>query len=126
MLCQLAAVQQPYGNVAFAGRGANAPARDRCSARASLHPAGAAELSLESEDTKSQAFARAWARKEACLKEIGTGLSRDPGLDHAGTGPPAGAGPRGRVLGDVAVPDRHAGAFAFRADGTNPAGGVPF
>ncbi|WP_328395374.1 4'-phosphopantetheinyl transferase superfamily protein [Streptomyces sp. NBC_00390] len=54
---------------------------------ASLHPAEAAELSLESEHTKSQAFARAWARKEAYLKGIGTCLSRDPRLDHVGTGP---------------------------------------
>ncbi|MFI1393985.1 4'-phosphopantetheinyl transferase family protein [Streptomyces sp. NPDC020681] len=82
----------------------------------SLHPVEEAELSQEPDHTKSQAFARAWARKEAYLKGIGTGLSRDPALDYVGTGALSGRGPQGWVLGDVVVPEGYAGAFAIQAD----------
>ncbi|GAA2926154.1 4'-phosphopantetheinyl transferase family protein [Streptomyces enissocaesilis] len=84
---------------------------------ASLHPTETAELAAEPDGTKPLAFARAWTRKEAYLKGIGTGLSRDPALDYVGTGEGAGPGPRGWVLGDVAAPEGYAGAFAVRADG---------
>ncbi|MER5217504.1 4'-phosphopantetheinyl transferase superfamily protein [Streptomyces sp. NPDC002838] len=79
----------------------------------SLHRKEAAELAAEPDHTKSVAFARTWARKEAYLKGIGTGLSRDPARDYVGAGPRPGTGPRGWALGDVAVPDGYAGAFAL-------------
>ncbi|MER7482636.1 4'-phosphopantetheinyl transferase superfamily protein [Streptomyces sp. NPDC126510] len=81
-----------------------------------LHPRETAELAAESDLTRPVAFARAWARKEAYLKGIGTGLSRDLAWDYVGAGPrPGTEGLRGWALGDVAVPEGYAGAFAFWA-----------
>jgi 4'-phosphopantetheinyl transferase len=82
----------------------------------SLHRKEAAELAAESGQTRSVAFARAWARKEAYLKGLGTGLSRELARDYVGAGPAPGTGPRGWTLGDVAVPEGYAGAFALRAN----------
>ncbi|MGP3982860.1 4'-phosphopantetheinyl transferase family protein [Streptomyces sp. KR80] len=79
-----------------------------------LHRKEAAELAAEPDHTKAVAFARTWARKEAYLKGIGTGLSRDLARDYLGAGPRPGTGPQGWALGDVAVPEGHAGAFALR------------
>jgi 4'-phosphopantetheinyl transferase len=81
----------------------------------SLHPRETAELAAEPDLTRPVAFARAWARKEAYLKGIGTGLSRDLARDYVGAGPRPGTGPRGWALGDVAVPEGYAGACAFWA-----------
>lgn len=53
-------------------------------------------------------FARAWVRKEARLKALGTGLALDPAAVHAGLGPEPGPG-----VADVAVPHGHAAAVAF-------------
>jgi 4'-phosphopantetheinyl transferase len=80
----------------------------------SLHPKEAAELAAAPDHAKSAAFARAWARKEAYLKGIGTGLSRDLALDYVGAGARPGPGPRGWVLRDVAVPEGYEGACALR------------
>jgi 4'-phosphopantetheinyl transferase len=79
---------------------------------AALHPAEATELAALPGRAKSVAFARTWARKEAYLKGIGTGLSRAPALDYVGTGPdPAPALP-GWTIHDVRVPDAYAAAVA--------------
>lgn len=57
---------------------------------------------------RRSAFARAWVRKEARLKALGTGLALDPASVHAGLGPGPGPG-----VADVAMPHGHAAAVAF-------------
>ncbi|MFJ7779034.1 4'-phosphopantetheinyl transferase family protein [Streptomyces yangpuensis] len=84
---------------------------------AMLHPRETAEVAAEPDDARPMAFARAWARKEAYLKGIGTGLSRSPALDYVGAGPLPASGPDGWTLGDVAVPQGYAAAFALRSHG---------
>jgi 4'-phosphopantetheinyl transferase len=53
-------------------------------------------------------FARAWVRKEARLKALGTGLALDPAAVHTGLGVEPGSG-----VVDVAMPQGHAAAVAF-------------
>ncbi|MFC9126637.1 4'-phosphopantetheinyl transferase family protein [Streptomyces sp. NPDC057099] len=68
-----------------------------------LHPREADELAVCPADLRPAAFARAWTRKEAYLKGLGTGLARDPRLDHLGT---CARGPRripGWTVDDVTV-----------------------
>lgn len=77
-----------------------------------LHPREAAELAACPPDRRAAAFARVWTRKEAYLKGLGTGLGRDPSLDHLGA---CARGPRrvpGWVVDDVAVGPGHAAAVA--------------
>ena len=38
------------------------------------------------QSTLPEAFVRVWARKEAFLKALSTGLARDPGMDYIGSG----------------------------------------
>lgn len=52
-----------------------------------LHPGENAELLALGAAQRREAFTRAWVRKEAMLKAIGTGLLRDPASDYVGTGP---------------------------------------
>lgn len=52
----------------------------------SLHPKERAELDALAPAGRSAAFARCWTRKEAYLKGLGTGLSRDPAVNYVGTG----------------------------------------
>ncbi len=78
----------------------------------SLHPRETAELSAFDASAAPAAFARAWARKEAYLKGIGSGLGRSPSLDYLGTRAGAVAAPPGWTVGDVAVGDGHAAAVA--------------
>lgn len=78
-----------------------------------LHPDERAELAVLDEESRPPAFARAWARKEAYLKGIGTGLGRSPALDYLGTGVIPAAGPDGWTVRDVATPDDHAAAVAL-------------
>ncbi|MFE9018024.1 4'-phosphopantetheinyl transferase family protein [Streptomyces sp. NPDC007808] len=79
-----------------------------------LHPKERAELDAAPDHTKCALFARTWTRKEAYLKGIGTGLLRDVAQDYVGSSPMPDTGPPGWMLGDVAVPEGHAGAFALR------------
>ena len=71
---------------------------------AALHPKEAAELLDLAADERSEAFTRAWVRKEAMLKAMGVGLSRGISKDYVSTG----ATPRSPVAGlricDVALP----------------------
>ncbi|MFD0394245.1 4'-phosphopantetheinyl transferase family protein [Streptomyces nogalater] len=63
----------------------------------SLHPAERAELDRLPPGARPGAFAQLWARKEAYLKGIGTGLSRPASADYLGADPgpgrPAGRSP---------------------------------
>jgi 4'-phosphopantetheinyl transferase len=66
-----------------------------------LHPEEIRELHALPEDARGAAFTRLWARKEAYLKALGTGLSRGLATDHIGS---AARHPAGWWLADVAVP----------------------
>ncbi|WP_328536564.1 4'-phosphopantetheinyl transferase family protein [Streptomyces sp. NBC_00344] len=79
-----------------------------------LHPLEARELAALPEGDRPTAFARVWARKEACLKGLGTGLGRSPSLDYVGTDPASPSSPDGWRVEDVAVPDGYAAATAVR------------
>jgi 4'-phosphopantetheinyl transferase len=79
-----------------------------------LHPDETAELQALGDDARAEAFGRAWVRKEAYLKALGTGLSRALSLDYMGTGPaPAQAQP-GWTLADVRAPRGYLAATATR------------
>ncbi|MFJ8649766.1 4'-phosphopantetheinyl transferase family protein [Streptomyces sp. NPDC093546] len=83
-------------------------------ARSALHPAEVRELAALPEAERPAAFARAWVRKEAYLKGIGTGLARSPSLDYVGTGPDPADGPPGWRVSDVVVPEDFTAAVAVR------------
>ncbi|MFJ7064921.1 4'-phosphopantetheinyl transferase family protein [Streptomyces sp. NPDC101115] len=77
--------------------------------------AGAAGGSAGAEEDparRAAAFGRIWARKEAYLKGLGTGLGRAPHLDDLSTG--AGA-PAGWSLHDLPCGTSHHAAVALRA-----------
>uniref|UniRef100_A0AAU3HYQ9 4'-phosphopantetheinyl transferase superfamily protein n=1 Tax=Streptomyces sp. NBC_01393 TaxID=2903851 RepID=A0AAU3HYQ9_9ACTN len=77
-----------------------------------LHPREHAELLALAEEERPAAFARTWVRKEAYLKGLGLGLSRDVSLDYVGTGPGGASALPGWSVADVAVPSGFAGAVA--------------
>lgn len=79
-----------------------------------LHPDETAELEALPEDARAVGFGRAWTRKEAYLKAIGTGLSRSPALDYMGTGPAPAQHQPDWTLADVAVPEGYLAAVATR------------
>ncbi|MEV3993025.1 4'-phosphopantetheinyl transferase superfamily protein [Streptomyces sp. NPDC049837] len=81
-----------------------------------LHPAERAELAALDEESRPAAFARAWARKEAYLKGIGTGLGRSAARDYVGTRPTPAPGPDGWTIRDVAAPAGFAAAVAMAPD----------
>lgn len=80
----------------------------------SLHPREAIELSELDAVDRPAAFARVWARKEAYLKGLGTGLGRAPSLDYLGVAVDAVAGPPGWTIADVVVADGYAAAVAVQ------------
>ncbi|UVI37564.1 4'-phosphopantetheinyl transferase family protein [Brevibacterium spongiae] len=51
-----------------------------------LHASERAELEALPDDEVAAGFVRVWARTEAFLKALSTGLARDPGLDYIGAG----------------------------------------
>lgn len=77
-----------------------------------LHPRERRELAARPPGERAAAFTRAWARKEAYLKGIGTGLARDTSLDYVGTAPGHAVGPAGWHIEDVLVPPGYAAAVA--------------
>ncbi|MDT0436592.1 MULTISPECIES: 4'-phosphopantetheinyl transferase superfamily protein [Streptomyces] len=84
-------------------------------AQSALHRAEAQELARLPEPERPAAFTRAWVRKEAYLKGLGTGLVRDPSLDYVGTGAAPRAPSPEWTLRDVLVPTGYAAAVALRA-----------
>ncbi|MEU2374239.1 4'-phosphopantetheinyl transferase family protein [Streptomyces misionensis] len=86
------------------------------SAQCALHATEVAELARLPAYERPAAFTRTWVRKEAYLKGLGTGLVRDPALDHVGTGDrPVSPSPRW-TLRDVLVPAGYAAAVALRRE----------
>ncbi|MFJ4715602.1 4'-phosphopantetheinyl transferase family protein [Streptomyces sp. NPDC088785] len=79
-----------------------------------LHPRERAELAALADPVEHRdALARAWVRKEAYLKGIGTGLSRAPDLDYVGALPGVPGSPDGWTVRDVPVPSGHLAAVAL-------------
>lgn len=76
-----------------------------------MHPAERAEL--DACGHSPQEFTRLWARKEAYLKGLGSGLGRDLALDYVGDRQP---GPDGWTLADVRSGPGFAAAVALHAD----------
>ncbi|MFD7629116.1 4'-phosphopantetheinyl transferase family protein [Streptomyces sp. NPDC059851] len=79
-----------------------------------LHPAETAELTAAPEADRRMLLARLWARKEACLKGMGTGLALGVAEPYVGSGP-APAEVAGWHLTDLSAPDGYAAALAVRA-----------
>lgn len=79
-----------------------------------LHPRERAELAaLTAPEARRLAVARAWVRKEAYLKGLGTGLSRGTDRDYVGALPDSPGAPDGWTLHDVPVPDGYTAAVAL-------------
>ncbi|MGW0882406.1 4'-phosphopantetheinyl transferase family protein [Streptomyces sp. NPDC002671] len=83
-------------------------------AQSALHVAEADELARLPAHERPAAFTRAWVRKEAYLKGLGTGLVRNPALDYVGTGPLPVTPAPDWTLRDVLVPAGYAAAVALR------------
>lgn len=87
-----------------------------------LHPAERRAIHAAQPALRPAVFARLWARKEAYLKGLGTGVGRSPDLDYLGDpglGTPA--RPPGWTVRDVPVGPEHAAALALeRAPGAGP------
>ncbi|MCD0452143.1 4'-phosphopantetheinyl transferase superfamily protein [Actinocorallia sp. API 0066] len=83
-----------------------------------LHPAEQSELAALDVEERRRAFGRLWTRKEAYLKALGTGLSRDLGADFLGAETPGGPRrPPGWTVVDVDVAETHAAAAVVRGTG---------
>ncbi|MFD7975641.1 4'-phosphopantetheinyl transferase family protein [Streptomyces sp. NPDC059071] len=76
---------------------------------------GSAGAGQEAPARRAAAFGRIWARKEAYLKGLGTGLGRAPHLDDLSTGA---APPAGWSLYDLPGGPSHHAAIALRAPHT--------
>ncbi|MBK3525431.1 MULTISPECIES: 4'-phosphopantetheinyl transferase family protein [Streptomyces] len=75
-----------------------------------LHPAERAELDRLPPGARPGAFAQLWARKEAYLKGIGTGLSRPASADYLGAD--TRSRPHGWTVTDLPRADAHTAAVA--------------
>ncbi|MFF4368397.1 4'-phosphopantetheinyl transferase family protein [Streptomyces sp. NPDC001594] len=79
-----------------------------------LHPAERRAVHAAQPALRPAVFARLWARKEAYLKGLGTGVGRSPDLDYLGDpGVGAPARPSGWTVRDVPVGPDHAAAVAL-------------
>lgn len=79
-----------------------------------LHPRERAELAaLAGPEERRFAVARAWVRKEAYLKGLGTGLSRGTDRDYVGARADSPGAPDGWSLHDVPVPEGYTAAVAL-------------
>ncbi|MGO3021817.1 MAG: 4'-phosphopantetheinyl transferase family protein [Brevibacterium sp.] len=80
-----------------------------------LHERERAELDELPDDDFAAGFVRVWARTEAFLKALSTGLARDPGLDYIGAGPHPNSPHPDVDIHDLAdgIPDGHIAAVAF-------------
>ena len=92
------------------------PAREVARAAMPLRPArDRAALEALPEDDFAAGFVRVWARTEAFLKALSTGLARDPGLDFIGAGPTPNSPHPDVDIHDLeaGIPDGHIAAIAF-------------
>ncbi|MFI6008644.1 4'-phosphopantetheinyl transferase family protein [Streptomyces sp. NPDC051243] len=82
-----------------------------------LHPAEREEIERAPEDRRRRAFAELWARKEAYLKGLGTGLSHGVGQDYLGVHAHAGGhrAPDGWLVADLHGCPEHVAALALAA-----------
>ncbi|MGC2940050.1 MULTISPECIES: 4'-phosphopantetheinyl transferase family protein [unclassified Brevibacterium] len=80
-----------------------------------LHKDERAELEALSDEDFAAGFVRVWARTEAFLKALSTGLARDPGLDYIGAGPHPNSPHPDVDIHDLeaGIPDGHIAAIAF-------------
>lgn len=80
-----------------------------------LHPSERTELEAVAESDLAAQFVRVWARKEAFLRALSTGLARDPGMDYIGTGESAESPHPDVEIHDLTsgVPEGYHGAIAF-------------
>lgn len=80
-----------------------------------LHERERAELEALPEGDFAESFVRVWARTEAFLKALSTGLARDPGLDFIGAGPQPNSPHPDVDIHDLeaGIPDGHIAAIAF-------------
>jgi 4'-phosphopantetheinyl transferase len=79
-----------------------------------LHPGEQAELESAPSPLRREIFGRLWPRKEAYLKGLGTGLSRDPAQDYLGADPDR--RPPGWTILDIPCGPRHNAAVAIQGD----------
>lgn len=84
-----------------------------------LHPGERAELAANPPEARRRVFGQVWTRKEAYLKGLGTGLSREPSLDYLGAD--SGNRPPGWTVLDIPVGSAHHGAVAVRGQTGEPA-----
>ncbi|MFJ9865365.1 4'-phosphopantetheinyl transferase family protein [Streptomyces sp. NPDC101165] len=87
-----------------------------------LHPTEQAELARLDPPARRAAFTRLWARKEAHLKGVGTGLLRAELAAHylGSGGPAAPAGPVGWTVRDIPCGLGHRAAVALRSPDPGP------
>ena len=80
-----------------------------------LHERERVELEALPDDEFAAGFVRVWARTEAFLKALSTGLARDPGLDFIGAGPQPNSPHPDVDIHDLeaGIPDGHIAAIAF-------------
>ncbi|MEU7305952.1 4'-phosphopantetheinyl transferase superfamily protein [Streptomyces sp. NPDC007189] len=90
------------------------PPEAAASLATTLHPQERSELDRLPADKRALAFTRAWVRKEAWLKGMGTGLTRRLSTDYVGTGARRAAQPAGWTITDVTVDPTRAAAIAVR------------
>lgn len=85
-----------------------------------LHPGERAELAELPPERLAASFAQLWARKEAYLKGLGTGLGRPPHLDYLGTPGPGRPGPAGWTVRDLPCGPTHRAAVAVKGAPDGP------